>query len=307
MKLPGLVIFTVSALFCSLSAFEDLGNIGTARKTHSEIFIPGSVHEIPIRNKLCYVFSGQSEQFFSGDLAEPESELYEEAVLSAKNNFYEKLSDGDKTTKITMSQCSVLYRFNDKKIYTVILFIPKDNVTISKKPKTSAKPQPTSPSPSSKRIQEKKSAAATETKKPTDSPANIEKSTSDAKSAPVNNPQSAPQITPGRKERYLARLRKKPDDLYLNYNLAKIYEREEDYIQAEKYYRTAAVLASNDSYFDKATKIDIILATARICETVQKYNLALKYYYLLLKLECPYEIRKMATQKISQIRLKTLE
>ena len=94
MKLP-VMIFVV---FCTtvLMAFEDLGPIKTVQKKYPQIFKTGSVNIITINKIPCYVFSGDAEQAFSGDFAETESELYEEATISAKSNFYEFLSKKDK-------------------------------------------------------------------------------------------------------------------------------------------------------------------------------------------------------------------
>ena len=94
MKLPVMIF----AVFCTtvLMAFEDLGPIKTVQKKYPQIFKTGSVNIITINKIPCYVFSGDAEQAFSGDFAETESELYEEATISAKSNFYEFLSKKDK-------------------------------------------------------------------------------------------------------------------------------------------------------------------------------------------------------------------
>ncbi len=131
MKLPGIFIIFVLAL--QAFAFEDLGPLASVRSKRPELFVPGNVLVVEIKGTPCYVFSGEAEQSFTGDFAESESELYDEAVLAAKSNFYEHLSKGDKKTEILMSGCQLLYRYNDKKIYTAILFVPKANVKITKK------------------------------------------------------------------------------------------------------------------------------------------------------------------------------
>ena len=135
MKLPGL-IFSLFVLSTALFAYEDLGEINAARKKYPEIFDPGSIHKIKINGKMCYVFSGQAEQSFTGKNAEAEGELYEEAALDAKNLFYHSLSKGNKRITVTMKECMPLYQFNDKKKYTVILFVPEENVEISESKET---------------------------------------------------------------------------------------------------------------------------------------------------------------------------
>ena len=128
MKLP--VLIFVVFFTAILMAFEDLGSLKTAQNKYPQIFNTGSVNIITINNIPCYVFSGEAEQAFSGEFAETESELYEEATLSAKSNFYEYFSKKNKNTVISMNGCAVLYRFNNKKQYTVILYVPKENVKI---------------------------------------------------------------------------------------------------------------------------------------------------------------------------------
>ena len=64
---------------------------------------------------------------------------------------------------------------------------------------------------------------------------------------------------------------------------------------------------SRDEFFDQQEKVNMILSTAQLCEKLEKNHLALKYYYLLLKCKTSLHVRQQATQKISQIRLKTIE
>lgn len=131
MKLPGILIFLALA-FSSL-AFEDLGPLAIVRQKRPELFVPGRISSVTINAVPCYVFAGQAEQCFIGEFSESSSELYEEAALAAKNFFYESFSQKGFETTVTMSNCSVLYRFNDTKIYTVTLFVPKKNVAVSKR------------------------------------------------------------------------------------------------------------------------------------------------------------------------------
>ena len=131
MKLPGISI--ILALALQTFAFEDLGPLASVRRKRPELFVPGRVLVVDVKGTPSYVFSGVSERSFSGAFAEPESELYDEAVLSAKSNFYEHFSKGDKRIGISMSRCQLLYRYNDRKTYTAVLFVPKANVKITRK------------------------------------------------------------------------------------------------------------------------------------------------------------------------------
>ena len=315
MKLSG-VFFFVLTIFSSVYAFEDLGKIDVVRKAHPEIFIPGSIHGTTINGKLSYVFAGQAEQCFSGEFAEPENELYEEAILAARNFFYDKLSNGDKTVIVTMSHCSVLYQFNDKKIYTVILFVPKDNVQISVKGKKLVTSTPVNVQQTSlQTIPAKRTLnAVAESHKPSSSKENATEQrphVEEKKIIPsfqkVQPAISKASVIEKRKKKYISKIKKDPNDPISGYNLAKIYESEGSLEIALKYYRVAVNAASNDEFFDSEEKINMILSTAQLCEKIGKNNLALKYYYLLLKNNPSPKMRQIATQKISQVRLRNIE
>lgn len=316
MKLSGIIIFILLISLTSLYGFEDLGKIDAARKAYPEIFIPGSIHETKVNGKLSYVFMGQSEQCFSGEFAEPESELYEEATLSAKNFFYEKLSEGDKTATVTMSQCTVLYRFNNKKIYSVILCVPKNNVSVSKKPKVQHQEAvPSVPKPLSathKDLQkeitpdapsEKPSAGVAPEKKNAPNRGKIVQQKNDE----IISGKTDLSASERRKRKYASRLEKNPNDPIANFNFGKINELENDLTTALKYYQNAVNAVAKDEFFDPQEKENMILSTAQLCEKLDKNNLALKYYYLLLKCKISPQVRQLATRKISQIRLKMIE
>lgn len=314
MKLSGMIFFVLLASSTALYAFEDLGKIDVARKAHPEIFIPGSIHETMVNGKLSYVFMGQAEQCFSGEFAEPESELYEEATLSAKNLFFEKLSEDDKTTTVTMSHCSVLYRFNNKKIYSVILFVPKNNVSISKRAKVQPATNPSGPkSPSTRNNDLQKETSIERPQDASHKVLSAKENTQEC--AKISFPQKDAETngktdsstSDRRKKKYISKLDKNPDDPIANFNLGKIYENENNLTAALKYYQIAVNAAAKDEFFDSQEKVNMILATAQLCEKLEKNNLALKYYYLLLKCKTSHQIRQLATQKISQIRLKTIE
>ena len=119
MKLPVMI----GALLCAgaLAAYEDLGPLAEARKQYPGIFEAGSVSTLTVKGTPCYVFQGEAEQLFSGEFAEAAGELYEEATLTAKSNFYKHFTRPGESLSITMSGCSVLYQFNNKKIYIINL------------------------------------------------------------------------------------------------------------------------------------------------------------------------------------------
>jgi hypothetical protein len=130
MKLPITIIllFNIGFLF----SFEDLGPLKDAQKNYPQIFKIGSVNTITINKVVYYCFSGQAEQPYTGNLSLSDSELYQEATLVAKSNLFTFLSKKDKKVNISLSGNQVLYQYNDKNIYTVILFVPVANVKINK-------------------------------------------------------------------------------------------------------------------------------------------------------------------------------
>jgi len=135
MKIPGIIIFCI--LSFGVLAYENLGPLNLAMEKYPEIFIPGNVNKLKIDGKESYVFAGQAEQLFSAKNAEADRELYQEASLAAKNIFYQKLSKGNKRIIVTMSQCDVLYQFRKGKVYTVILFVPVESVSVAEKKESS--------------------------------------------------------------------------------------------------------------------------------------------------------------------------
>lgn len=296
MKLLGIIIFVV-AISLSAFAFEDLGTLASARKAYPEIFIPGSVNVVTIKSISCYVFSGEAEQCFTGEFAEPESELYDEATLSAKSNFFEFLTKKDKTQSVTMSQCSILYRYNSKKTYTVILFVPQANVSIKKTPR----PAPQSGDGTSN-VQLPAVDVLTSSKKTkTNSSPSISAGNDEAGSHPVAS------VLEQRINKYIERIKTDPNNIIAYSRLGDLYQEMHDFEKAIKNYRTAVRLVETSEYFDQDEKVKIILSTAQLCERLGKNNLALKYYNLVLKCKCSREFYNTATSKISKIRLKMID
>ena len=292
MKLP-VMIFVV---FCTtvLMAFEDLGPIKTVQKKYPQIFKTGSVNIITINKIPCYVFSGDAEQAFSGDFAETESELYEEATISAKSNFYEFLSKKDKNVSISMTGCSVLYQYNDKKLYTVILYVPQKNVII-KLDKKNPEFKKINNTPVQLKEPEQKNSPAEEVQTSSETQVFIK--------------QDAPKQSS--QERRIAKFRKRiknnPSDTISLIALADLYKKAEKFSEATKFYCLAIKQFEKDIFFDEAEKIRVIYNVAHLFEKTNKNNVALKYYHYLLRHKCSSEQKKDAVAAISRLRLKTLD
>ena len=320
MKPLALIIFVLGSSI--LMAFEDLGPLKTAQSQYPQIFKAGSVNIISVNNIPCYVFSGDAEQAFSGEFAETASELYEEATLAAKSNFYEFLSSKDKKVTVSMTGCKVLYQYNDKKIYNVILFVPRANVSI-KHNKTnigSESKKINDPAASSGKPEEKTSSAAVAPKAATASAAVAPKAAaSSAADAPkaaaatsqaaqvIAQPAPSPQSSRERRiERYRNRIKNDPADTFALIRLGDLYQESENFSEAVKFYCSAIKQIEKDKFFDETEKIRVIYNVANLFEKNNKYNMALKYYHYLLRHKCSDEQKKNAVAAISKLRLKTL-
>lgn len=305
MKFP-VLIFVV---FCAavLMAFEDLGPLKTARNKYPQIFKTGSVNIVSVNKIPCYVFSGEAEQAFSGDFAESESELYEEATLSAKSNFYEFLSKKNKKATISMSGCSVLYQYNDKKVYSVILFVPKENVSVKmNEPAPGLIKKDTTPVPvSAPEVEQKKSKPIVKTQKK----AQQNPSAKVIKKHPSHDAVEIAKTssTQRRIAKFQNRIKNNPDDVISIIVLADLYKKDRKYYEAVKFYRLAIKKLDQDKFFDLTEKIRVIFDAAVLSEKTNQNNIALKYYHYLLRHKCSPEQRKYAIAAISRLRLKMLE
>lgn len=291
MKLP-VLLFVV---FCTavLMAFEDLGPLKAVQNKYPQIFKTGSVNIITINNIPCYVFSGEAEQAFSGDFAETESELYEEATLSAKSNFYEYFSEKNKNTVISMTGCKVLYRYNDKKQYTVILCVPRENVTIKTNTPVPVEKHSALPGQFNELKQEK--SPVKETKTPS-----VSQNVNDV---PVSRQSSQER----RIKKFENRINNNPDDIIALISLADLHKKSGNLSAAIKFYRRAIKKLEKDEFFDEAEKIRVIYTLACLCEKTNKNNMSLKYYHYLLRHKCSIELKKKVIAAISRLKLKTLD
>jgi len=107
-------------------ALGELGDIVEAKEKHPAVFVPGNVLEYTIAGTAGYVFNGEAEQCFTGDLAESDSELYREAVLDAKNNLRKYLVERTGAKAFQMSGVKKLYEYADGKMRRVVLFLAKE-------------------------------------------------------------------------------------------------------------------------------------------------------------------------------------
>lgn len=299
MKFPVLIFVVFYAAV--LMAFEDLGPLKTARNKYPQIFKTGSINIVTINKIPCYVFSGEAEQAFSGDFAESESELYEEATLSAKSNFYEFLSKKNKKATISMSGCSVLYQYNDKKVYNVILFVPKENVAIKINESAPDLIKKDTQPASAPKVEQKISKPIVKTQQLSSTKVINKHPSRDAVEIAKTS------STQRRIAKFQNRIKNNPDDIISIIALGDLYKKDRKYYEAIKLYRSAIKKLDQDKFFDETEKIRVIFDVAILSEKTNKKNMALKYYHYLLRHKCSSEQRKTAVAAISRLRLKMLD
>ena len=113
------------------SALNDLGPLAEARAVWPDAFVPGKVTAVDFAGETFYAFAGEAESFFSGEFAESDAELYEEATLDAKARLYGTLSEGDKSRSVALSGLRIAYRWADGPMRRVVCIVPRQNVNVS--------------------------------------------------------------------------------------------------------------------------------------------------------------------------------
>ena len=259
-------------------AFEDLGPIETARRDHPNIFIPGEVNAVDINSAAHYVFSGQAERCFPD---ETDSELWEEATMSAKNAFYVHLSGEKEGVKISMSGCRPLYRLHDGNVFTMIMCVPRDKVVITTEKPAAEKHDPVAEPPGS-------SSEVAQTTAVEDQPAVQEEVHVDIDL---------------RIAKMRERLDANPADWRVRRRLAKLFVAKGNNVKAAKFYDTAVRGALKDKDVLEEERVEIVYETARACEAGSQMHLAIKYYRMLLHMKVPFDVRKTANAKVSEILL----
>ena len=119
-------------LFCGLTclALGEFGEFQAARQSHPEFFRPGVVEDARLGDEPWYVYCGEAEKCFN---EEQDSELYEEAEVQAKQNFYSyfQKKENNPAVKVGVATGRKLYQFTEGKMYYVVLGVPKSGVSIS--------------------------------------------------------------------------------------------------------------------------------------------------------------------------------
>lgn len=331
MKLSGITAAIILSCFSTLSAVDELGRLEDAQKRYPSLFVPGSVHEFSVRGGTCYIFSGQSEQFFTGELAETDSELYQEAALAAKNNLYQYFRKQGKRLVVELSSCGVMYRFNDRKLYTVVLYVPKDKVAVTVAEATALPPSVPSSGAASVlssapgKAQSKQPSgeqgvkgdaavgaaagsavpgegAGAPPRGEAEKEADMgDAATSDAKPVHVLD---QPSMFERRVSKFMSRLEENPADVLAMISLADMYKKQGRFQEALGYYFKAVPYLVKDPYFDHEERLRILMECGGMGEQLQEDYLALKCYRLVLRFECTSEQRHKANAAVSRLVLR---
>lgn len=268
---------------------DELGPIADAKAAWPEAFVPGNLVEASFGGTVFYAFAGEAEQFFSGKYAEPDSELYEEAVLDAKARLFESLSKGDPDASVSMSGLRTAYKFADGAFRRVVCVVPRDSVS---------------------RATSKDSATAASTG-PAESPASAPPAPANAKcAAPAVEAKSA-NSSPGPEKAPLKlrirkcreRIRESPDDYLLRRRMARLKAEGGKNAEAARCYESMALLLSKTDSLPDNDKASLLLEGAEYARDNGRPAQALKLYRLISKLGLPGYTQN-ASEEISLLLLR---
>lgn len=334
MKMLGLMICSV---FGGLACFAlgEFGEFNSIRQSHPEFFRPGVVEDAHLGDEPWYVYCGEAEKCFN---EEQDSELYEEAEVQAKLNFYSYFQEKEKnpSVKVGVATARKLYQFAEGKMYYVVLGVPKSGVSVSVPVAKSAPPvtvtvqNRSTPQPSlslshaavstvekSVKTQTPHSTAQTvvseQTCTPVSQPVTSGGGTvaADSVVSAVDQPVAeAPageaqpdEISDAEKLKILrARLAKNPGDFHTRIRMAKIFDLQGNKKRALRNYSDAARLLVQAKDIPVGEKVDALSEIASYEEIHGAGALALKHYRVLQRMGG--KGAAIATSRISRLLLR---
>ena len=266
-----ILILPILAFSLSSFALNELGAFDDARAKNPAIFVPGNVLEYAIEGVSGYVFNGEAEQCFSGNMAESDSELYQEAVLDAKSNLRKYLAKRTKSDAFQLSAVRKLYEYPDGKMRRVVLFVAKESV--SALPAQSA-------SASSKQVAVRPNRA-------------VSVSNEKAREAQKTECRTGANET----------------DCIAMSKAAKTYARQGNISEARVLYERIVKVVLTDEKMDKEFASGLLVEAARFERDRGDLNRALKYYRLLIRCDGLrrwrlHELVDEANRNISSLLLK---
>ena len=313
MKTLGLLTF---CLLCGLTclALGEFGEFQAARQSHPEFFRPGVVEDARLGDEPWYVYCGEAEKCFN---EEQDSELYEEAEVQAKQNFYSyfQKKENNPAVKVGVATGRKLYQFTEGKMYYVVLGVPKSGVSVSVPVAKPVLPVtvPNKPTPQpSLTLSHAAVSTANGTVKPQTSHPTIQTVVSKPTVTPLSPPAtSGGVLTPGvvvpaagrpvagtpadgklpdeisdaEKLKILrARLVKNPGDFHTRIRMAKIFDSQGNERRALRNYSDAARLLVQAKDVAVGEKVDVLSEIASYEENHGAGALALKHYRALQRM-----------------------
>ena len=305
-------IYTALSILTSMSAFalNDLGPLEKAMKDHPAIFVPGNVLEYTIGSEIGYVYNGEAEKCFEGELAESDADLFQEASLDAKKNLYNFLTKDNKSLEVQMNGARKLYEFAEAKMRRVVMFVCKDKVRVTAKPKQNLEVINTSVDHVAIKAPVAKGNTNLQYRIDAKSITNTTVVTNSA--PPVTNQKvvengSASDMLPT----YLDAITKSPTDCISMCKAAKLYARRNDIATAKKMYSNVVKQVVADEHMDKEFAAGLLLEAAKFETANGDIDCALKYYRLIIRCDgmrrwSLHEQVDEANKNISQLLLKAL-
>ena len=264
-----IMVMIAGAGFC----IDDFGPLEKAKKALPAIFVPGNVLIETCNGAECYVYNGVAERCFSGAMAEPDAELYREAVADAKRNLFAHLTKGDKRKTVELSGGTIAYQYSEDKLFRAICLVPKSKVVVRLE-------QPPKPPCDT-------SVVTNNTVAPL-----VKKDAEDVKKGMP--PQTSVE---DRISAYKEKLAVHPDDCVTAMRLARLYERNYDFASADTCYRKIVSTIVSDEKFDKELAADFLLEIAEKEESRGDFASALKHYRLILRCD---SLRRWGVEAVVQ-------
>ena len=299
MKFVAFVCFIMSGASCL--AINELGTLEVAKKNCPAIFVPGNVLEYSIEDVSGYVFNGEAERCFDGDMAEKDAELYQEAALDAKANLHKFLKKKTGASSVQVSGAVKLYEYPEGKMRRVVLFAAKKNIVASL-----ARNEPVKPTgENASTVNENRSAINENNVSANESIPKKEefRNLPEGKDAPVSPVATnvAAAVPPNADARmaigqgavqtskvdriaaYLKQIADNPGDCIAMSKAAKLYARQRNLAEAKRLYSKIVNTVITDERMDKEFASGLLMESARFEKGIGDVNLALKYYRLVIR------------------------
>lgn len=279
------ILFTLVIMCIATSGWglNDLGSLSEAKKTHPSIFVPGNVLKYTVSGVKGYVYNGESEKCFTGDMAEKDSELYQEAVLDAKRNLITFLCKQNSNAEISISGAIKLYEYPEGNMRRVICFVKEDMVSVNeRRKKRNIEP-----------FEERKTSIIN-----TNEP--IQKVIKELVKEPIKDNNPLPKMSSDESplDSCLQEIAKNPSDCTFRSRAAKMYIRQGDLVKASRMYADIVGQVVSNERIDKEFGADLLIEAAKFERRYGDINTALKYYRLLVR--CDGLRRWRLDEKVSE-------